>query len=128
VQALADGRATLHRHESARGDWFELMPNRTDACALSVTPNGPGEGELSLGVGRNEASFEAWGPADETLSFLGNVVDAVVAGRYEEYVSGRKIVGRLDFNDRPYVFSNNTFSTRWPPRLRRWRHDRYEPF
>jgi len=125
---LSDGRATLRRVESEIGDWFELTPASERACRLSVTPNGPGDGELSLGVGRRESWFEVWGSADETVEFLRKALDAVVAGRYEEFVKGRKRVGRLELRDGPYLFRDNTMFARWPPKLGRWTRETYEPY
>jgi hypothetical protein len=101
---LSDGRATLRRVESEIGDWLELVPASERACPLSVTPNGPGDGELSIGLGRNESRFEVWGSANETVEFLRKALDAVIAGRYEEFVKGRKAsagsnceMGRISF-------------------------------
>ena len=125
---LSDGRATLRRVESEIGDWFELIPASERACRLSVTPNGPGDGELSLGVGRRESWFEAWGSADETLEFLRKALDAVIAGRYEEFVKSRKRVGRLELRDGPHLFRDNTMFARWPPKLGRWTRETYEPY
>ena|SRR5215210_1127284 len=125
---LSDGRATLRRLESDVGPWFELMPARELACPISVTPNGPGEGELSIGVGRNDSWFEVWGSADETVKFLRKALDAVIAGRYEEFVKGKKAIGRLGFSDGPYLFKDNTMFARWPPKLGRWTRETYESY
>jgi hypothetical protein len=125
---LSDGRAALMRHESEFGPWFELMPSHKRACCITVTPNGPGDGELSIGVGRNDSSFEVWGSADETLEFLRRALDAVIAGRYEEFVKGRKAIGRLELSDAPFLFRDNTMFVRWPPRLGGWTPETYEPF
>jgi hypothetical protein len=125
---LSDGRATLRRHESEFGPWFELMPSHEQACCITVTPNGPGDGELSIGVGRNDSSFEVWGSADETLEFLRKALDAVIAGRYEEFVKRRKAIGRLELSDAPFLFRDNTMFVRWPPRLGSWTRETYKPF
>ncbi len=125
---LSDGRATLRRVESEIGDWFELMPANERACRFSVTPNGPGEGEMSIGVGRHESWFEMWGSADETVEFLRKALDAVIAGRFEEFVKGRKRVGRFELRDGRYLFRDNTMFARWPPKFGGWTHETYEPY
>ena len=125
---LSDGRATLRRVESEIGPWFELMPASERACPLSLTPNGPGDGELSIGVGRHDSWFERWGSADETVEFLRKALEAVIAGRYEEFIKGRKAVGRLELRDGPYLFRQNTIFARWPPKLGPWTRETYEPY
>jgi hypothetical protein len=125
---LSDGRAALKREESELGPWFELVPASERACSINVTPNGPGDGELSIGLGRNDSWLEAWGSADETVTFLRKVLAAVIAGRYEEFVKGRKTIGRLELRDDTYVFRQNTIFARWPPKLGGWTHETYEPY
>jgi hypothetical protein len=125
---VSDGRATLRREESEVGPWFELMPASERACCITVTPKGPGDGELSIGVGRNESWFEVWGSANETVEFLRKALDAVIAGRYEEFVKGRKTVGRLELRDGPYLFRDNTMFARWPPKLGGWTRETYEAY
>ena len=125
---LSGGRASLRRVESELGDWLELMPASERARPLSVTPNGPGDGELSIGVRRNESRFEFWGSANETVEFLRKALDAVIAGRYEEFVKGRKAIGRLELRDGPYLFRDNTMFARWPPKLGGWTRETYEPY
>jgi len=85
-EALSDGRARLERIGHDLGDWFNLTPTRERACPMSVTPNGPGAGELSIAIGRHESWFEVWGAPDETLDFLRKALSAAVIGRrYEEF-------------------------------------------
>jgi hypothetical protein len=127
-EALSDGRAKLERIGHGPGDWFNLTPTRERACPMSLTPNGPGAGELSIVIGRRESWFEVWGSPDETLNFLGKALNAVIAGRYEEFVKGRKAVGRLALDTGPFLFRDNTLFARWPPRLGRWSHETYEPY
>ena len=94
---LSDGRATLNRIEHENGDWFELTPANERACPVSVTPNGPGDGELAIGLGRNDAWFEAWGSPDETINVLQKTIDAAIAGENEEFHKGKRHIGRRRF-------------------------------
>jgi len=75
---------------------------------------------MSIGVGRHESWFEVWGSADETVEFLRKALDAVIAGRYEEFVKGRRTVGRLELRDGPYLFGTTRCSH---VGLRSWRLD-----
>jgi hypothetical protein len=124
---LSDGRATLNRIEHENGDWFELTPANERACPVSVTPNGPGDGELAIGLGRNDAWFEAWGSPDETINVLQKTIDAAIAGEYEEFHKGKRHIGRLSFPDGSFRFSGNTFA-RFPPRFGNWTRATYDPY
>jgi len=82
---------------------------------------------LTIGVGRHESWFEAWGTADETLEMLRKTIDAAVAGNYEEFFKGSKHVSRLSFSGDPFVFKGNTFAW-FPPRFGGWTRATYEPY
>ena len=62
------------------------------------------------------------------MEFLRKALDAVIAGRYEEFVKGRKAIGRLELRDGPYLFRDNTMFARWPPKLGGWTRETYEPY
>lgn len=124
---LGDARATLERHADAGFEWFVLTPANPASAPVSVTPNGPGVGEITIEPGRNGAWLEAWGSPEETLAILRRTLDAVLAGRYEEFHKRRKHVGRLLLADGPLVFRGNTLA-RWPPRFGRWSHASYDRY
>lgn len=105
-----------------------LAPRNPRACPLWLGFDVPGEAYVS--VGRNDGHFEIW-RSDDVSAFeeqVGQLVEAVIAGRYEEWVSPfGGVKGVLYLQSGTETFCTNTLGL-GAGRLPWWRRVSYAPY
>jgi hypothetical protein len=130
---VAAGAATLdveisdHQGAASPPSAFKVRPTAPDACPIIVQVDHVRQ--LSLFMGGPTWS-ETWhADREDYLRWVREAVEAVVDGRYEEWVhaDGRRAKGIFHLRDGPEPFYNNVIRT-WAVGGPRWRHHRYAPY
>jgi hypothetical protein len=78
AEVVAEGLARLEEGEDWGGEFVRLVPHNPRACEITAYLNYP-----TLCLGREQNCTELFGPEEERLSELRQLVRAVIAGRYE---------------------------------------------
>lgn len=110
-----------------------LTPLRADACPVSVLTDTPGEAYVE--VGRHGTRFELWEREGQGFdSAVRGLVEAVVEGRYEEWVrlgrNERRVAAKGVFHledGTPRTVLHNTLGL-LVERRPGWRHITYTPY
>ena len=112
-EAVEAGRAkiTMEYSDEYPGWFIELTPTNLRACAVWLAASNPPLINMSLGLEPTTVTYEIW--QDDDLVQLRLVLEAVVAGHYEQSIETRKrnritVIGRFDTPDGEYSHTNWT--------------------
>ena len=100
-ETMEEGRARITVERSDGGWFISLIPANPRACAVSLTADYPPQIDMFLGPEPTTASYEFWRDSwPENLTLLRDLLEAVIAGRYEQTIDKRRrgltVTGRFD--------------------------------
>jgi hypothetical protein len=114
-EAVEEGRARITlEHSDGDGTFIRLVPANGRACSLSLLADYPPQIDMFLGPEPTTASYELWKDDQlANLKHLRELLEAVVAGRYEQtiktYKRNRiKVTGCFDLPSGEHTHSNAT--------------------
>ena len=92
-QPVQEGRAriTVELPDAVGGLYISLTPTNARACPVSLAADCPPQIDMFLGPEPTAASYEFWqDDRPENLTRLHELLEAVVAGRYEQTIETHK--------------------------------------